>query len=184
MVKNFGNLQQQAQIVKDSYYKLIKNAAAGMSYEYQLLSGKVDAALRTSKDYPAELNVQNQKKLDELKRYCSDRIIKEPVLEYAITCKNFGFSLSDILNYIDLIPVKENELLKVQNSFIAKTPEPEPDTGGEPDQLQAPKKPRKVRFQVPSKVMTVLEYKTILTAQLTSLAAAGPNEKIELEVEF
>ena len=36
MVKNFGSLQQQVQIVKDSYYKLIKNAAAGMSHEYQL----------------------------------------------------------------------------------------------------------------------------------------------------
>jgi anion-transporting ArsA/GET3 family ATPase len=70
MVKNFGSLQQQVQIVKDNYYRLIKNAAAGMSHEYQLLSGKVDAALRALKDYQAKLNVQNQKKLDELKRYC------------------------------------------------------------------------------------------------------------------
>ncbi|WP_289021297.1 BREX system P-loop protein BrxC [Desulfobacter postgatei] len=184
MVKNFGNLQQQAQIVKDSYYKLIKNAAAGMSHEYLLLNGKVDAALRTLKDYPAELNVQNRKKLDELKRYCSDRIIKEPVLEYAITCKNCGYSLSDILNYTALAPTKDNELLILQSSFIAKTPEPEPDTGGKPDQPPTAKKPRKVRFQVTSKVMTVQEYKTLLTAQLTLLAAAGPDEEIELEVEF
>lgn len=183
MVKNFGSLQQQVQIVKDSYYKLIKNAAAGMSHEYQLLSGKVDAALRILKGYPAGLNVQNQKKLDELKRYCSDRVIKEPVLEYAITCKNCGYSLSDILNYTALAPTKDNELLIIQSSFIAEALKPEPDTGGAPDQPPAPKKPRKVRFQLTSKVMTVQEYKSLLTAQLTSLAAARPDEEIELDIE-
>jgi len=184
MVKNFGSLQQQVQIVKDSYYKLIKNAAAGMSHEYQLLNGKVDAALRTLKGYPAELNTLNQRKLDELKRYCSDRIIKEPVLEYAITCKNCGYSLSDILNYTALAPTKDNELLILQSSFITEAPKPEPDTGGgSPDQPPAPKKPRKVRFQVTNKVMTVQEYKSLLTAQLTSLAAARPDEEIELDIE-
>lgn len=184
MVKNFGSLQQQVQIVKDSYYKLIKNAAAGMSHVYQLLSGKIDAALRTLKGYPADLNVQNQRKLDELNRYCSDRIIKEPVLEYAITCKNCGYSLSDILNYTALAPTKDNELLILQSSFITEAPKPEPDTGGEsPDQPPVSKKPRKVRFQVTSKVMTVQEYKLLLTAQLTSLAAASPDEEIELDIE-
>lgn len=184
MVKNFGSLQQQVQTVKDSYYKLIKNAAAGMSHEYQLLSGKIDAAIRTLKVYPADLNVQNQRKLDELKRYCSDRIIKEPVLEYAITCKNCGYSLSDILNYTALAPTKDNELLILQSSFITEAPKPEPDTGGgSSDQPPAPKKPRKVRFQVTSKIMTVQEYKSLLTAQLTSLAAARPDEEIELDIE-
>jgi hypothetical protein len=183
MVKNFGNLQQQVQIVKDSYYKLIKTAAAGMSHEYQLLNGKVDAALRTVKGYPVELNVQNQKKLDELKRYCSDRIIKELVMEYAISCKNCGYSLSDIMNYTALAPTKENELLIIQSNFVAQFPNPELETGGAPDQPPAPKKPRKVHFQVISKVMTVQEYKLLLTDQLTSLASARSDEEIELEIE-
>lgn len=184
MVKNFGNLQQQVQIVKDRYYKLIKNAGAGMSHEYQLLNGKVDAALKTLKGYPAELNVLNQKKLDELKRYCSDRIIEDPVLEYTISCKNCGYSLSDILNYIALAPTKENELLIIQSSFVTEAPKPEPDTGSAPGQPPAPKKPRKVHFQVTSKIMTVQEFKSILTAQLTSLAAARPDEEIELDIEI
>lgn len=183
MVKNFGNLQQQVQIVKDSYYKLIKNAAAGMSHEYQLLNGKVDAALRTLKAYPTELNVQNQKKLDDLKLYCSDRIIKEPVLEYTISCKNCGYSLTDILNYTALAPTKENELLIIQSSFIAEAPKPEPETGGTPGQPPAPKKPRKVRFLITSKFMTVQEYKSLLSAQLTSLAAYRSDEEIELDIE-
>ncbi|WML26300.1 BREX system P-loop protein BrxC [Neobacillus sp. OS1-33] len=181
MVKNFGNLQQQVQIVKDSYYKMIKSAAAGMSHEYQILDGKVDAALRKLKGYPAELNVYNQRKLDELKRYCSDRIIKEPVLGYAISCKNCGYSLSDILNYIALAPTKENELVIIQSSFVAEVPKPEPS--GAPGQHPTPKQPRKVRFKVTSKVMTVQEYKSLLTKQLALLTAASPDEEIELDIE-
>jgi hypothetical protein len=183
MVNNFSNLQQQAQIVKDNYYKLIKNAAAGMSHEYQFLNGKVDAAIRTLKGYPAELNLHNQEKLYDLNRYCSDRIIQEPVLEYSISCKNCGYSLSDILNYTALAPTKENELIIVQSSFITEPLKPELDTNSVPGQPPAPKKPRKVRFQVSSKVMTVQEYKSLLTAQLTYLAAARPDEEIELEID-
>lgn len=183
MVKNFGSLQQQVQIVKDNYYKLVKNAAAGMTHDYQLLSGKIDAALRILKSYPAEVNVQNQKKLNELKYYCTKRIIKEPALEYTISCKNCGYSLSDILNYTALVITKENELLIIQSNFVTETTKPEPEDDGTPDQPPVPKKPRKVHFQVTSKVMTVQEYKSLLTAQLSSLAAARPDEEIELDIE-
>ena len=178
MVKNFGSLQQQVQIVKDSYYKLIKNAAAGMSHEYQLLCGKVDAALRTLKGYPAELNVQNQKKLDELKRYCSDRVIKEPVLEYAITCRNCGYSLSDILNYTALAPNKESDLLIIQSSFIAEAPKP--DTPTAPNE---PKLPRKMKLNISGQKMTVGEYRKVLSGQLQSLAGMNDADEIELEID-
>jgi hypothetical protein len=89
-----------------------------------------------------------------------------------------------MLNYTALAPTKESELLIIKSSFITEAPKPEPDTGGAPDQPSAPKKPRKVRFQVASKIMTVQEYKSLLTAQLTSLAAARPDEEIELEVSM
>lgn len=185
MVKNFSQLQQQAQVVKDSYFKLIKNAASGMTHEYQLLLGKVDDAIRNLKqNYPAELNVYNQKILDDLKRYCSDRTVGEPNLEFSITCNNCGYSLSDILNYIALAPAKDNELLIIQSSFVAETP-PQPETGSEqPDKPTTPIPPRKIKLQVPGKVMTVQEYKALLTAQLTALAAARPDEEIELNIEM
>ena len=174
MVKNFGSLVQQVQIVKDSYYKLIKNASAGMSHEYQLISGKVDDALRLLKNYPVELNIQNDRKLDELKRYCKDRIIEEPVLEY---------SLSDMLNYTALSPTKNNELLIIQSSFISEAPK-EVTESGVGDDSQIHKNPRKVQFQIASRIMTVQEYKSLLTAQLSLLASAKPEEEIELDIEI
>jgi len=193
MVKNFGNLQQQVQVVKDAYYKLVKTASAGMSHEYQILSGKIDAALRELKSYPAGPNHQNQQKLDALKAYANKRVVGEPVLEYSISCSNSGFSLSDFLNYRAQAPLKENELLILQSGFIKEEPEPapapQPTPGvGEPTPAPAPsptpKKPMKVTFSVPSSVMTVEAYKTLLASQLAVLAVAKPEDKIELHIEI
>ena len=176
MVRNFAQLQQQAQLIKDSYFNLLKNAASGMTHEYQLLQGKVDGALRDlKKNYPAELNTNNLKKLDDLKRYCSDRIVVEPSLEFSVICEKCGYSLSDMLNYTALAPNKGTDLLTIQSSFITEAPSDKPKT---------PKPPRKIKLQVPGKVMTVQEYKALLTAQLTALAAARPDEKIELDIDI
>jgi len=182
MVKNFAQLKEQVQIVKDNYFKLIKNAADGMTHQYQILDGNVDAAFRDLKqNYPAELNSNNYRDLTELKQYCTDRMVKEPTLEYSTTCKNCGYSLSDILNYTDLALVKENDILMSQSRFIAESPyEPE---NGTPDQQPIPKKPRKIKFQVPGRIMTVQNYKSLLTSQLNLLIAARPEEEIELDIE-
>jgi len=183
MVKNFAQLQQQAQLVKDSYFKFLKNAASGMTHEYQLLLGKVDGAIRQLKqNYPSELNAHNQKKLDNLKRYCTDRTVGEPSLEFTITCTTCGYSLSDILNYTALAPAKDNELLIIQSSFIAEEP-PQPEPDSDQEKPTPPKPPRKIKLQVPGKFMTVQEYKTLLTSQLSALASARPDEKIELAIE-
>jgi len=183
MVKNFGGLQEQVQIVKDNYYKLIKTAATGMSHEYQRINGKVDAALGILKRYPAELNTHNQKKLNDLKRYCSDRINKEPVLEYSISCTTCGYSLSDILNYTALAPTKENQLIGIQNGFIAALTPPEPGDNGDSDEIAPPKKIMKVTLSLGSTEMTIGEYKAILTSQLQELVGLNDSDGIELKIE-
>jgi len=183
MVKNFAQLQQQAQDVKDSYFKLIKTAASGMTHEYQVIQGKVDGAIHDlKKNYPAESNEHNQKRLDELKQYCSDRIVEEPKIEFSISCKNCGFSLSDILNYIALAPIKENELLITQTGFMVKNPKKL-----ETDKIKDEQKPsdfrRKIHLKIPGKVMTVKDYKILLTEQIIALTSASPDEEIELNIE-
>ena len=105
------------------------------------------------------------------------------MLEYDITCKNCGYSLSDILNYTALAPTKDNELLILQSSFITEAPKPEPDTGGgSPDQPPAPKKPRQVRLNIHSQKITVGEYRKVLSGQLQALAGLSDSDEIELEV--
>ncbi|MDD4029029.1 MAG: BREX system P-loop protein BrxC [Caldisericia bacterium] len=183
IVKNFNELQNQVQIVKDRYYDLIKNALDRMSHEYQILSGKVDKEIKILKEYPQELNIQNQKELDKFKRYCSDRIVKEPVLEYSTTCSKCGYSLSDILNYTELVSNKENELLILQSSFIQEVPKSKTDTDGTPDPPSVPKKPRKIPFHLTNKVITVQEYKSLLAEQLDLLIGANSDEEIEIVIE-
>jgi len=174
MVKNYAQLNEQAQIVKDCYFSLIKTAASSMTHQYQMIEGKVDAAIRDlTLNYPAELNAPNHRKLDELKQYCKNRVIGEPSLEFSTSCKNCGYSLSDILNYIELVSNKENELLLIQTRFVSKVQPPETHT-----------KIRSVALHVPSKVMTVQNYRSLLTTQLTSLASARPEEEIELDIEM
>ncbi|NVO59753.1 hypothetical protein HV359_05115 [Photobacterium damselae subsp. damselae] len=151
--------------------------------------------MRELKGYPVAPNHQNQQKLSELKAYVEKRVINEPVLEYKVTCANCGFSLSDILNYTTQAPLKANDLLIIQSSFIKEEPKPESvpvptgeETGGqvEPETTTQPerKAPRKVTFAVNKKVMTVKAYKDLLTKQLTELAAAQPDDEIELTVDI
>ncbi len=170
MVKNFSLLQKQSQIVKDIYFKLIKNAADGMSHAYQVLFGKIDKAISTLKKYPKIINTENQNKLDELKQYCMARNIKEPVLEYSVKCKNTGYSLSDIMNYTALVQNKENELMIRENSFVIE----------ETRQVNAT---RKVLLTIKIKNMTVGEYRNILGKQLGALAGCNDNDEIVLTIE-
>ena len=178
LVNHYGALQQQAQIVKDGYYRLLKTAMAGMTQAYQVLNGKVDGAMRELQTYPAELNQHNQQSLAALKRYCGDRLVEEPALDFGITCKKSGYSLSDVLNYRALAPSKESELLIIQSSFKREAP-----PVIEPDELGViPQPPRKVKVKLPAKVTTVANYRTWLQSELQKLTAASPQEEIELEI--
>ena len=181
MVKNFPALQQQAQVVKDSYFKLVKTAAEGMTQKYQTLHASVETALRDlEKNYPAEPNELNLRKIKNLQQYCQDRIVTDVSLDYSISCQHCGFSLSDIQNYTALSPNKETELQILKAGFISvATPDPGPDPKPDPK----PKTHRKVTFQAPKKAISVQDYRALLTSQLTSLANADPNEEIELEIQ-
>lgn len=167
-----------------------------MSHEYRLLQGKVDEAQRELQKYPAESNQRNLQQLDSIKNYVDKRVVGEPALGYSTNCSNSGYSLSDILNYTIQAPLKDNELLILKSGFIKELP-PQPDVSelvsntdsnndSDSDQYTppAPKKPRKVAFNIPSRVMTVQDYKMFLSDQLRALVNAKPEDEIELEIEI
>ena len=199
MVKNFVAIQQQAQKVKDSYYKLMNAASKNLATQCESLLIKVNkanSALNTH--YPKHLNTHNAIQLNTIKKYCQDRVLTELELSFSISCKNSGFSLSEILTSTELVPSKQNDLLIIENSFVSEPPpQPEPtplpvppqgakpsvgDPIPEPPKPVQPKAPRKLKLSIPSGNMTVQEYKNILTAQLRSIASAQPDEKIELDL--
>lgn len=145
-----------------------------MTYQYQILEGKVDAAIRDlTLNYPAELNTLNRKSLEQLRQYCNKRVIGEPVLGFSTSCKNCNYSLSEILNYIELVSKKESEILIVQSKFVSK-----------PQPSESPRVMPRVKLHFSGNVMTVQNYRSLLSNQLTSLAPLKPEEEIELDIEM
>jgi len=178
MVANFTQLQQQSQIVKDRYFKLLKNAASAMTNLYQMLEAKVAAALKDLRaNYPADLNQHNLSKLENLQQYCADRRVAEPEIGFSVTDKNSGYSLSDMLNYSALAASKESELLLIQSDFRVRGKDiivDGPDT---------PEPARRIRLQIPGKEMSVQEYKEVLQKHLGVISAARPGDTIEIEIQ-
>ncbi|MEA2073901.1 MAG: BREX system P-loop protein BrxC [Campylobacterota bacterium] len=179
LVANFGKLQDLAQNIKDEYFQLMKSDVAIMTRSYEALQAKITKAQQELKSYPAELNTLNAKKLQELSRYCSSRIVSTVEMEYSIECKNCSYSLSEVLNYIQLVANKESELTIIESSFVKVAPPPPPPEGT-PAQ---PKAPKSIKLKVPNKVMSVQEYRTLLSAQLQSLAGLSSDEQIELSID-
>lgn len=194
MVKNFAAIQQRAQKIKDAYYRLVKTATQELTIQCEALLIKVNKANNVlTTNYPKELNAHNITQLNAIKKYCQDRVLSEPELGFSISCKNNGFSLSELLTSTELVPSKESDLLILENSFVSEPPpQPEPasvpepqSSGGKPAPTPIPAKPktpRKLKLSIPRTDMTVREYKDILTAQLRALASAQPDEMIELDL--
>jgi len=187
LVKNHSKLLQLAQESKDEYYKLIKSNIAAMSSIYSVLSKKIEVAQKELDTYPPEVNITNQNKLNALKTYASSRAVdaNDVELDFHIECKKCGFSLSDVLNYIDLAPTKESELFIVQSSFVTSKPEPRPENtpSSSTSVPEKPKEPKKISFKVSKQVMSVREYKDLLSNQLRMLAGQNDDDTIEITVE-
>lgn len=179
LVSNFATLQELAQNIKDEYFKLMKSDVAIMKANYQALRAKVVQAQQELSAYPAELNIHNTKKLQDLHSYCSKRIVPLVKMEYSIECKSCNYSLSEVLNYIQLVPTKESDLMITQNSFVKVAPPPPPPAGTPPK----PKEPKRVSLHIANTKMSVGEYRMLLTTQLQALAGSSDDEQIELTID-
>ena len=178
LVKNFSSLQDLAQNVKDEYYNLMKFEVDTMSRSYEALKSKVTKAQSELATYPAELNTINIKKLQEILRYCNSRIVSTVEMDYSIECRSCNYSLSEVINYIQLLPNKESELTIVESSFVKVAPPP-PSSDETPTQQKVPKQ---IRFSIPNRTISVQEYRSLLSSQLQVLASLSNDEEIELDI--
>jgi len=183
-VKNFTQIGQQRQIIKDAYFKMMVTAAEGMSIGYQALKSKVEEAVKDlAKNYPVDINASNAAKLESLKKFCTQRIMGDPEINQSVSCSKTGYSLSDILNYSQLLPMKETDLQVIQNSYLTVAPNTAAEPGHEKTE-PANNGPRKISFEIPAKVMTVKEYRSLLHKQIRALASATDDEQIELDIDL
>lgn len=194
IVKNHAKLAQLALESKDEYFKLLKNSVEMMTNIYSGLERKIETAQNELSAYPKEPNIQNQNKLNTLKTYVKSKIIKadDVELEYHTECKICSYSLSDVLNYIEIAPTKDSELFILQSNFITvlpTLPEPKPEVphakAGEdtPPLPPKPQAPKKIAFKMSKKVMSIREYKELLSNQLRALAGQNDDDTIEITLE-
>ena len=156
----------------------MKLEVATMTRSYETLQSKVSKAQEELKSYPPEPNTLNAKKLQTLSRYCSDRIVPNVELDYSIECRSCNYSLSEVINYIQLLPNKESELTIIQSSFVKVAPHITPPVGTKP----TPKSPKQITLTVPTGTISVNEYRALLSSQLQLLAGLSADEKIELNI--
>ena len=172
MVKNFQKLQQLAGSVKDEYFTMMKNSFDTMNTLYAVLLSNVKTAINElNENYPQELNTLNASKLSTLKSYCEQRVVNNLRLEFHVKCQNSGYTLSDVLNYIDLISSKEIGLATIIAGFIKVAPTPA--------DIQT-KEPAKISFKPAKKVMSVKEYRRLLAQKLQEVASKSDDEEIEI----
>jgi hypothetical protein len=172
VIEKFSEIETAVQSIKDEYYNLMKASAAKMSKSYSNLKADIEKAQGDlEKNYPANLNTNNKTRLKLLFDYCNNKTSEDIEIIYKVHCQKTGFSLSDILNYIDLVPTRETELQMIISNFLKVEP-PKPKPG----------QPKKVQLNIPNNIMTAKEYRGILALQISTLAGIDNKEMIEVTV--
>ena len=175
MVKNFAQLQQLAINTKDEYFKMMKDSSELMSTSYSSLLKEIKEAISDlNTNYPQELNTLNLSKLNSLKSYCESKIETNLNLEYHTKCQNSGYTLSDILHYIEIIPVKQSDLTVIKSSFIKVAPQEESS------QEEKKKEWIKITLKTTKKTMSVKEYRKYLASKLQEVASKNEDDEIEI----
>ncbi|MDG4950732.1 BREX system P-loop protein BrxC [Weeksellaceae bacterium KMM 9724] len=173
VIKNFADLQSAAQAIKDEYHGLMSSNAKEMKAAYKEIYSLVQEAQKELQDYPEELNLQNKKKLKALLEYAQSKLIDDVQLEFHTECQKSKYSLSDIINYKELAPNKKTELVLLKSNFIKEKPDPvSPEV----------KTPKKLKLGVNKNVMTVLEYRNLLSAQIQAMAGMRNDEEVEVTI--
>ena len=172
VIEKFGDIQNSAQAIKDEYYNLMTANAKKMAASYNNLKAAIEKAQSDlSANFPATLNRDNENKMKGLLDNCSNKVSDDINLVFKIHCQNTGFSLSDILNYIDLVPTRETELQLTISNFLKEEPK-KPEPG----------QPKKVQFTINKSIMTAKEYRGLLASQLQALAGIDNEDMIEVTV--
>lgn len=175
IVTHYSDLQSSAQKCRDEYYRLYKEESMKMSSSYNLLMSKINDVKKEIKDYPTHINQGSQNKLENLKSFVETKIIGDPNMQYHIACRNCGYTLSDVINYLDLFHSKETDLEMLKNSFIKEVPPPtNPHEEGQKKQVA------KIRIAIPDTEVTVKEYRNLLAGQLQSMAGMDNDDMVKV----
>jgi hypothetical protein len=190
VVKNFVQLEQTAQKIKDAYFKLMQTAASEMSVKYIQLEKDAKNLIEEIKTLPAGLNDEATLKTNTILQFASQRTSAIVDVDYDIKDKKTKFTYSEMHSFIELYIGKSTELEIIKSSLRQTAPpkqddevppKPDDETPPKPDDETPPPPPAKktLTTTLPSNKVTIIEYKAWLHQELRKVAGASDSDEIE-----
>lgn len=188
ITKAFAQLQQLAQEIKDKYHAKFKGLIDQYAVEFKKLQSKAEEIKLDIEALPNQLNAGILSEVKKVLTFAQQRAGSDLELDFSIVNKKSGFSYSEYATATALINQNDTHLEIQKASIIRTAPAPvtpptTDGTGTPTTQVQEPATPviRKIKTQIPTSKMTVVNYKAWLTRELQKVANAQPDDEIEFE---
>lgn len=175
LVKNFVEIEQSAQKVKDEYFKLIQNAVTEMTKKYSYIKSDAEALINEIAKLPEGLNNTILQEVKTIKQYAMQRIQNKVDIDFDVKDKHSRFTYSEVLSFIDLYSSKKNKLEILKASLILS--EPIKPKQGE----QRPVVIKIFTSKIPSSKIKVSVYKKWLADEMQKIASANENDEVEIQ---
>jgi hypothetical protein len=174
VVKNFKQLQETVQKIKDAYYKLMQAAAGDMASKYTQLQKDAENLIIEINKLPDGLNEESKSKVNQILLYASQRTSPDIDIDYEVKDKLTRFAYSEILSFIQLFNSYKTELEIIRSALIRTIP-PKPKPGTKDTPVT-----KVYKAQLPGKKLKVIAYKQWLQQELQKLAGASDDDEIEI----
>lgn len=186
VVRNFQMIQEQAQKAKDLYFTLFKGKAERVTVLYTDLRTKAEGLRHQINAYPPAWNQALLNKIDQLdndlQRYQINNI---DIPQFAIQCRLCHKQLRDLTYAENMVQQQEQKLMLWQTEIVTTDPTPPaPPTPPDPSQPTPPSPPatpktRNMRSQLPSGMLSVEQYRTWLSQQLSLLNGFDTTDRLD-----
>ncbi len=176
VVKNYADIEQKAQKIKDEYFQLMQTAASDMADKYSLLKQLAEKLIAEINTLPFGLNEQALQKATRTLQYATSRTNKNVEIEFDIKDKTSRFTYSEMLSSIELFNAKKAELEIAKAGLIKEEP---PIPGGGPGG-GGPEPPKTYTTNLPSKNMKVKVYRKWLSDELKRFAGTNDDDDVKI----
>jgi hypothetical protein len=174
VVKNFKQLQDTIQKIKDAYFQLMQFAAIDMASKYVQLQKEAQSLTSEINNLPPGLNDDATIRAGNILKYASQRTSSDVDIDFDVKDKQSRFTYSEMLSFIQLFNSYKTDLEIIRSGLIKSAP-PKPVPGD----LPMPAK-KIYTAQFPGKKMTVIDYRQWLQQELHKLAGASDIDEIEI----
>lgn len=170
VVKNYDELEQLYQKIRDSYFQLMKTEHDKMMKHHLELKAKAEQEIKAIKRIDEVSNEQIIWELKDIENYAEKRTCNNLKIEYEISCQNCHFSLNEIIISNQHLPLKFDQLEMLKTKVIYHIAKVKNKT-----------EPRKIIFKLDRGEFQVAKYKNLLNGKIQQLNSYDENDIVIVE---